>query len=170
MELKPSEIQLLDQIKYKVVATWSSEKTNHSAMIHSDQLSNPETRGCFVSISHCPLAGGYAWITKPWQVGFDLEVSERVTHSIAERVSSPQELAKAPGPHFLWAAKEATFKSLLGPHQPDLMTQVTTQFWFEDTPDHFTFRWHLKDLKEVEGFGRVKIQGRLTLGFALFKA
>ena len=99
-----------------------------------------------VSISHCSNLGGYAADSEiqahpkdqsynylsPVQsaIGFDLELTSRVSTRIAERVSADtQELEEAPSASSLWTAKEACFKALRGPHQPAILQQLKIGNW-----------------------------------------
>jgi hypothetical protein len=85
-----------------------------------------------VSISHCPKGGGFALAPHPFRVGYDLEVTSRLTTKIVERISFPEELSAAPDPANLFPAKEAVFKSLWKIGQPLTINQIRIVDWRED--------------------------------------
>ncbi|MEQ1877868.1 MAG: hypothetical protein ABL958_14595, partial [Bdellovibrionia bacterium] len=64
----------------------------------------PEVDAVDISISHCPLIGGFLIVSKPWFVGFDLEVPERVAKKHVEKLSVQNELALLDDPADLWTA------------------------------------------------------------------
>lgn len=82
-----------------------------------------------LSISHCPIAGGYALCSGPHSIGFDLEVASRIRPATVARIASPDELQASPSPAFLWAAKEATFKALRGENQPSVVSELGILDW-----------------------------------------
>ncbi len=64
------------------------------------------------------------------QIGFDLEVISRVTPALAKRVcSSEAEFTRSPNAAALWTAKEAAFKSLKGPLQPQVASDLEITGW-----------------------------------------
>ena len=87
----------------------------------------PELKSGFLSISHCFDVGGFAYSTG-LPLGFDVEITSRVTNSIINRVASPQELKSAPSAASLWTAKEAIFKSLRTFKQPQVVSQIETSW------------------------------------------
>lgn len=85
-----------------------------------------DTKGVFVSISHCKALGGYA-LHLSKKIGFDVEEQERIKESVIERISTAhdrnfftEEKAK-----FLWVIKEAAYK--LFSCDIDVMTEVQIQ-------------------------------------------
>lgn len=71
----------------------------------------PQLKSLDVSISHCPLTGGYLLAEKPWSVGLDLEASSRVELKHVQRLSQTSEQDFLMDPATLWTAKEAAFKA-----------------------------------------------------------
>lgn len=100
-----------------------------------DLNQRPKSKDFYFSISHSDKVGGY--IQSDQILGMDIERSDRVQRRIIQRVSSEKEMAEAPGPDFLWTAKEAVFKAL----SLEVMSQVQIYEWqpcdFENT---FKFR------------------------------
>lgn len=82
-------------------------------------------RAC--SISHCPNLGGFFYLANS-AVGFDIELRERITPAIIERVSAPQELLVTDRLGHLWVAKEASFKALRD-RQPATISSVRIKSW-----------------------------------------
>lgn len=81
-----------------------------------------------VSVSHCPSLGGWIAAPRPAQIGFDVELKSRIQLDIVQRVSTSDELERAPEASFLWVAKEAFFKALED-EQPQVLSQVTILDW-----------------------------------------
>lgn len=96
-----------------------------------DLNKRPKTNDWNFSISHSDKVGGY--IQSDQILGMDIERSERVQRRIIQRVSSEKEMAEAPGPDYLWTAKEAVFKAL----SLEVMSQAVVGQWqptsFENT-------------------------------------
>ena len=96
-----------------------------------DLNKRPKTKDWNFSISHSDKVGGY--IQSDQVLGMDIERSERVQRRIIQRVSSEKEMAEAPGPDYLWTAKEAVFKAL----SLEVMSQAVVGQWlptsFENT-------------------------------------
>lgn len=61
-------------------------------------------------------------------VGVDLEISNRVTEEIIKRVATPVEVFDAPSAAHLWAAKEASFKSLTN-NKTQLISDLLIHSW-----------------------------------------
>ena len=118
------------RFKLKIDETWNSTVHNHRSHIRSnlcDSLSaagesdlqqwldlkkRPMPKSQSVSISHCPIAGGFAQIPKPHLVGLDLEDLSRDFDNAVSRISSPIELKVAPSAAALWVAKESLLKAI----------------------------------------------------------
>lgn len=90
---------------------------------------NPQLSDLKISISHSKGLGGWIQAETSSFVGFDIELSSRLSLSPVKRVSTQQELASAPSPAHLWTAKEASFKSLCLTHNLQTLSQVETQTW-----------------------------------------
>lgn len=100
----------------------------------------------YFSISHSTQSGVLAQSLIP--IGVDTELIARVSERIVARVSRPEELRQAPSAAFLWAAKEACYKSLIHFQQPQTVSQIEITDWTKNTSGIFTF-----DLKYTKKFG-----------------
>lgn len=113
----------------------SNVLTKEETNILLDLSKRPKTNDWNFSISHSDKIGGY--IQSDQILGMDIERSNRVQRRIIQRVSTEKEMAEAPGPDYLWTAKEAVFKAL----SLEVMSQVVVCEWqpclFENT---FKFR------------------------------
>lgn len=89
----------------------------------------PANESSSVSISHCPLAGGYALGSPNATLGFDLEDATRVRPAVVARVSLAHELTEAPSVPLLWTAKESAFKALRGVQQPAVVSELKITGW-----------------------------------------
>lgn len=103
-----------------------SQLTNEN---HRDLSAPPRSSSLSISVSHCALLGGFVYTPKPTKIGLDIEIIERAKEPVVKRISAPQEFSLAPTPALLWAAKEATFKSLIGPHQPPVLSDIVIGEW-----------------------------------------
>ena len=115
---------------------WGAQNATHREDIKAHlqtQIRGKESSSSF-SISHAAGVGGYALLHRApheqVQIGFDLELISRVTEPIARRVCQEEsEFLQAPTPSALWCAKESAFKSLQGPHQPEVLPLVKISRW-----------------------------------------
>jgi 4'-phosphopantetheinyl transferase EntD len=82
-----------------------------------------------ISVSHTLDIGGWVAVPRLYSVGFDIEMRQRLKREVLERIASPAEIAAAPDPVFLWAAKEACFKALAGQGQPAAISDIAIQGW-----------------------------------------
>jgi len=85
-----------------------------------DLTKRPIVLGVGLSISHCQSFGGYAVKFSGEPLGFDIEVSSRVSKKLVSRISSEEEVAESPSFAHLWVAKEAFFKCLDSDRQKSL--------------------------------------------------
>lgn len=123
------------------------------------------------SISHCPLAGGWALsLGHEKQIGFDLEVASKISSAVVVRMGSEAELELAPGPAQLWAGKEATFKSLLGPTQPVVLSQIRITNWRTESSNLWQFTAQIQGVTRGECYGVVAIKDDLVMGISQFEA
>jgi hypothetical protein len=86
------------------------------------------------SIAHCRSLGGFAFTmydsNHVISLGFDVEEDARVSKEIAARIcKTAQEYAFAPSNGSLWTAKEACFKALKGPKQPQTVSGLELEKW-----------------------------------------
>lgn len=128
-------------------AAWGASNPQHKELIHAtlDQVTQ-QSSGLFSSISHTHSEGGFALSQFP--VGFDIEVTSRVTLEIVARVSSNEELLSAPDLSSLWCAKEAAFKAFKHFQQPKIVSQIKIRF-----DDNQHDRCHLFQVENEKEFG-----------------
>ncbi len=140
---------------------------------HSDLSSPPRSDSFSISISHCAELGGFACVRRPRAIGFDVEIAERVKDTVASRISTPEEKASAPSPALLWAAKEAVYKSLLGPGQPPHFTAVNIEGWlkfgqsskFEKLNKAWEFRAVMSQTDPIPGVGIALLYSKFAFAF-----
>ena len=147
---KPGHREL---IRAHLAAQVGSSHGSVEPLEKSQLQSNLTSSLAVASISHAPGLGGYALVRKSertsrLQIGFDLEVVARVTEPIARRVClTAAEFERAPNAAALWAAKEAAYKSLQGPAQPQTVAEVEITSW--TTRSQFeTFAFHTRQKSE----------------------
>ena len=99
----------------------------------------PQPAGWSLSISHTPEMGGWMALPLPTHIGFDVETGSRVQPKVIERVCSRLEIAEAPKLTFLWAAKEACYKSLPPELQPNTFGALTIREWSQAGPGIYAF-------------------------------
>lgn len=80
--------------------------------------------GWGISLSHTQGWGGFVLSSKYMDVGLDIEIQNRVTPQIADRVSTEQERSLELRPWSLWTMKEAAFKCLSRTKSLYLLTDV----------------------------------------------
>jgi len=126
----------LTQLEVVVRPTWGSDHSGHRDEIHGDLRKKMGKAYPFSdsSISHCRNMGGFAMTTYDSDhvvgLGFDIEEDSRVTQEIARRICTTEdEFLRAPSAASLWAAKEAAFKSLKGPKQPKVVSEIELMDW-----------------------------------------
>lgn len=140
----------------------------HDAVLLNLEIT-PRPKNFSISVSHSPQLGGFAVAPSAiGQLGFDIEVPARVSARIAERVSNTEEIKAAPSPAHLWVAKEATFKSLFGPHQPTTIPEIRLLEWQKVPDDAWYFTAQNQTLIGAAVEGVVLIQNGLILGLAKF--
>jgi phosphopantetheinyl transferase (holo-ACP synthase) len=119
---------------------WGAEHKNHRQDIHknlSERGFHPlQSELTFLhphfSIAHCGKLGGYASMPplQEGKIGFDVEEVPRISEKVARRIcTTDKEYQQAPSPSLLWVAKEASYKSLRGPRQPETITAVEIHNW-----------------------------------------
>lgn len=136
--LKIRELLQRPRFEIHVKSEWGTDNPGFREAIKQD-IKSKSFEPHQVSISHSKIFGGY--IADPEiprtpnssaanAIGFDLEITERVSREIAMRVSlDADEFSKAPASASLWTAKEACFKALRGPHQPQVLSQLLLGDW-----------------------------------------
>ena len=102
----------------------------------------PQMAGMSISLSHCPLMGGFIFSTgADTSLGLDIEQSDRVRWPAVARVSREEEVREAPHPSLLWCAKEAAVKSL---PPGTLMGHITVSHW-HPWKEGYRFSFHHGD-------------------------
>lgn len=128
-----------------------------------DLNNHPKTKDWNFSISHSDKIGGY--VQSDQILGMDIERSERVQRRIIQRVSNEKEMAEAPGPDYLWTAKEAVFKAL----SLEVMSQAVVCQWQPCSFDN-TFKFRAKapeglSLKHNVGYSQRILDHNWTIFF-----
>ena len=101
-----------------------------------------------VSISHCLEKGGFLLFEKGLCLGLDIEKTSRIRLEILERICQEVEIEKAPlKKHFLWPAKEASFKAL-SPHKKTLC-DVHIDSWEKLPGDLFMYKFEILSFQGV---------------------
>ncbi len=134
---------------------------------------NPKNSTLSVSIAHCPvLAGFVCLLDQKISIGFDIELANRVTDRVVQRVSQLEELKKAPSKDLLWTAKEATCKCIGNNYnkEPILFKDCLISEWQKTNQAglfSFSFKWK-SSLNQVEktGMGSAFLKGCLVFGYA----
>lgn len=126
----------LSHLEIIVRHIWGSEHPEYRDQIHGELKKRMAQAYPLsdASISHCRSLGGFAFTqydtNESVSIGFDIEENERVSEEVARRIClTPEEFEKAPSPVSLWAAKEAAFKSLKGPRQPQVVSELEITDW-----------------------------------------
>jgi 4'-phosphopantetheinyl transferase EntD len=117
---------------------WGAENPQHRELIYSQLDQKMAGQKLYSSISHNQKIGGFA--VSQYPVGFDIEESSRVSEAVIKRISTPEELKKAPDFASLWCAKEASFKALKNFEQPTTISQVEIEFEKSSASPLFRFR------------------------------
>jgi phosphopantetheinyl transferase (holo-ACP synthase) len=91
----------------------------------------PQVSGVHLSISHNNHLGGF--VISDCAAGFDIEDRNRINKNIIQRVSSEDEIKKAPFSLALWGAKEAAWKALQQTtrttFKPQLISEIEITNW-----------------------------------------
>ena len=127
-----------ESLVLKLNSDWGSNSGNHR-----NQIKEQIPKNGFTSVSHCPSLGGFAASTS-FPIGFDVEETKRVQVETVARISTENESQMAPSPGLLWAAKEACFKALQGPDQPQVVSHIQINGWqgLVSNQDNQIFQFH----------------------------
>lgn len=143
----------LSNLTVELRSDWGSQSQHHRESIH--QAVKAKMAKAYPlsdsSISHCPSLGGFAFtsfdVNSIVQLGFDVEEISRITPVISQRIcKTKEEFAAAPSAAHLWCAKEAAYKSLKGPKQPKVVSELELFGWENRDSQFETVR--LKDLQK----------------------
>ena len=106
-----------------------------------------------VSISYCYYLGVFIIVfDKKVSIGFDIELKSRITSPVVQRISSQKEFNQSPHPALLWAAKEASVKSLSTPAQPVLFKACRLLNWTRDqTSQNYFFDFYVRRSHKYRG-------------------
>lgn len=168
----------LQHFEIRLSSAWGSRENESRENLHL-HLKNtiPENfPRAAVSVSHSMSLGGYAFTKDSGvQIGLDIEETERVTDEVARRVCKTLlEFTTAPSPASLWTAKEASYKALLGPHQPTVISDMRVGNWESPAETVFshleTFQFHKDDLRhKFNNHGAVTSKDLYTIAFFSFR-
>lgn len=161
---------LVNELKTRGASLHAADEARLLDLSHPPRLAHHP-----ISISHCPIAGGFCVSEDVLSLGFDLEDLSRIKASVVARISDPNELQAAPSAALLWLAKEASYKALLGPDQPRVMAMIKISEWRSlPVPQGIESFWSFTaDLLATDGSKR-QIAGQGTtlcisaLGFGFF--
>ncbi len=128
--------------------------------------SSPHLPGVSISISHCPLFGGFVFSSdKGLSLGLDIEEADRVSLRSVKYVSSLEEIGESPEVSFLWVAKEAAFKSVPSEGQQYFLRDLLISDWWKTEMEGYGFGFFLKK-KNIKGKGIIFRNDHLVFGFA----
>lgn len=159
---------LLDHRAFSEVTDPSYAKLELKAIVESK--APPTTTFASISISHCPFIGGFTVTPQPMQIGLDVESTMRLANSsAAQRVSTPEEVVESPNPSYLWVAKESAFKSLNGPYQPAVISNIIISNWKSLDENIWGFHFQAESPSDLihTGKGIIFNSQRLNLGIAI---
>lgn len=136
----------------EVQSEWGSDHPQHRLKIKKAALACVHS-----SISHCPQMGGFIGLAQghppTLQLGFDIEDIARVTDLVAERVAHPKDHAvSGRSPALLWSAREASYKALAGPCQPQVISQIALIHWKPREHDIYQFDFITSGLNAGHGY------------------
>ncbi|MBX3020740.1 MAG: 4'-phosphopantetheinyl transferase superfamily protein [Bdellovibrionales bacterium] len=152
-------------LKYKSEAAWGAHGPQSRLLIRQSLVEalepasedretllnlhkRPRVNGWSISISHATSEGGWVALADaphaigdrhPVSVGLDIETAARITQGVIERMCTASEIAAAPQVAYLWAAKEAAYKSIPDGSQPQVLSAVSILTWQPDGPGVYRF-------------------------------
>lgn len=125
------------EIRQSIASTLSDWRHEDFRTLHElDQPPRPFNYS--ISISHTRDFGGWIAVPRPAQIGWDIELKDRIRPDLVERVCDTEDISMAPEAGFLWCAKEAFFKSLED-DQPDVLTVLNIGEWKKTPGGTYTF-------------------------------
>lgn len=149
-------------IKIVTRLNWGAVNPQYKELIYAalDQTLQNHPK-YFSSISHAHPEGGF--VVSCFPVGFDVEVTDRVTLQLVARICEEKELLEAPDWASLWCAKEATFKALKNFKQPQIVSDLHIEF--ENKNEKPISIFHLANANKFDapqGIGATYNSGGLT--------
>lgn len=152
-----------------------SDELRERANLHfdlSDLTEPPQISPLFASISHTSVCGGYVISRTP--IGFDIELSTRVSERALARIASDDEMLKLSdhklSPAYLWTAKEAAFKAIssLKGEKLSVISQLQVGNWQKLSSQVETFSvLNLQNFSNRSGVGVSIEESGHTLSFFL---
>jgi len=138
----------------KLKPLWNWEQSPPLADTHS------------ISISHSKLGGALASIQKPFQVGVDVEDTDRLHRKLLERVSTTSELDLCPEPKWIWTAKEAAFKAYYPHNKSCHVGDISVDKWKSVDKQTHQFTSCIKN-QDVNGTGWLIYKDNLNIAVVL---
>lgn len=108
-----------------------------------DLTEPPSSKDCAISISHTDLFSGFVLDPSASGLGLDIELEERISTKIVQRISNSEEIQMAPDAKFLFPCKEAAWKghSSLQKEFPTI-SQIRIATWKKLEENTWTFLTH----------------------------
>lgn len=119
--------QNIRRFLYEKIKTKSSMSESNLSNLLDLKKTVTKIENTYISISHTGEEGACAMSSYP--VGIDLELQSRLLEKTVERISSEEEIKRAPHFSFLWVAKEAAFKALYNFQQPSVISHIQVNSW-----------------------------------------
>ena len=174
----PLHRQSLRQFARQQLELWAQQSAKNMDPKDLQDLANlavvPELKNFLISVSHCPEAGGVAFVACDTNLsrsglGLDIEPKNRVNERAVSRVSSPEssELLQSRSPGHLWTAKESAFKSLHRLGQPKVISEVSIAWLMPgDHPGNSFWKFEYGVGSTTVGQGAVAEVGNLLCAIA----
>lgn len=126
------------------LATHTAPNRNGPDLTHlADLTRRPRLDGWAISISHCPLIGGFALAPGSFGLGIDFEITNRVSAKAAMRIATTEaerKIAAASNATAFWAAKESAIKAFGNLGHVDLQFESVEVTALSEAGS-FTARW-----------------------------
>ena len=106
-----------------------------------------------ISISYSYHLGGFIIVfDKKADIGFDIELKNRITDPVVQRISSQSEFNQSPHPALLWVAKEAGVKSLSTFKLSVLFKDCIVLNWNRNPcSQNYSFDFYIKNSHKYKG-------------------
>ena len=117
-----------------------------------------------ISLSHTMTSALIGWIKKPYKIGVDIELMDRISMPIIQRVSTTQEIHASSDPRSLWCAKESVFKALHP--QVQVLSDISIFDWKTIDTSTWSFRARkAQSDKIIDGEGLIRFEVKQILSF-----